>query len=82
MAPTASAQELAEFNQAPATETTYTQRFYAREDFAMSQSVYRAQTIERLFGVSVARIFLLCIGADSSLIERVVSPSSSSKRRR
>lgn len=54
---------------------------YHRTNFDMAQVVYRAQAIQRLTGTALARAYLMCEGAETSLIDRVIASSPDSVRR-
>ena len=54
---------------------------YLRTDFGMVQVVYRAQAIQRLAGSGVARVYLICQGAQASLIDRVIAALPATLRR-
>lgn len=54
---------------------------YIRKNDLLTKTVYRAQAIRRVAGVSAARTFLACMGVEAALAERVVSSSFSRLRR-
>lgn len=54
---------------------------YVRKNYLLTKTVYRAQLIRRLAGVSAARTFLTCMGVEAALTERVVSSPFSDLRR-
>lgn len=68
-------------NDAPAMRLSPGAPGYVRKNDLLTKIVYRAQVIRRLAGRSAARTFLMCMGVEAPLIERVVSSSFSGLRR-
>lgn len=74
-------QALKTSNDDPAINSFRSAPTYVRKNFTMAKAVYWSLAIRRVAGVSAARIFLACMGADASLVERIVSSSFVSLRR-
>jgi hypothetical protein len=66
---------------APAKPLSANVHSYVRTNDHLAKTVYRAQLIRRLAGISAARMFLACMGVNAALTERVVSSSYSGLRR-
>jgi hypothetical protein len=65
----------------PAIHLSHEAPSYVRKNYPLTKTVYRAQAIRRFAGVSAARTFLICMGVEAALIERIVSSSLSELRR-
>lgn len=74
-------QALGTVNEAPAIHLSPRAPSYVRKNYLLTKTIYRAQMIRRLAGISAARIFLICMGVEAALTERVVSSSFSKLRR-
>ena len=68
-------------NDAPAIHPSLIAHPYVRKNYLLTRTVYRAQLIRRLAGISAARTFLACMGVEAALTERVVSSPFSGLRR-
>jgi hypothetical protein len=68
-------------NDAPTIPLSPNTHSYVRKNYLLTKTIYRAQLIRRLVGVSAARTFLTCMGVGAALTERVVSSPFSDLRR-